>query len=134
MKLHTDLREYGYMDDTSLSSRCDQIKEYLDEKMGSTSKITDTIKETITDSMSTYDEKFCCTNCHIERAKKEIINKIDNQGSGSGCCCKLATKEDVKNAIEEINEHTDSKFDEMNFNQQFSDLNQQVREIKNKLG
>lgn len=134
MEIQNDLREYGYMADISLSSRCDQIKDYLDEKLGSTSKITDTIKETIIDSMSTYDEKFSYTNTHIEDAKNEIVNVIDCHGSGSGCCCQLATKDDVNNAIEKINEHTDHKFDEINFIQQFSDLNQQVKEINNKIG
>lgn len=134
MEIKNDLREYGYLDQIPLSSRCEQIKDYLDKKIGDTSEIKEVIKETITDSMSDYDERFCHTNCHIERAKKEIIHKIEEGGSGGGCCCNLATKEDISNAIEEINEHTDSKFDEINFKQEFSDLNQQVREIKDKLG
>lgn len=135
MEIKNDLREYGYFDQIPLSSRCEQIKDYLDKKIGDVSDIREVIKDTITDSMSDYDEKFCHTNCHIERAKKEIIHKIDDCGHcDSGCCCELATKEDISNAIEEINEHTDCKFDEINFKQEFHDLNEQIREINNKLG
>lgn len=133
MEIKNDLREYGYLDQMPLSSRCEQIKEYLDKKIGDTSEIKEVIKETITDSMSDYDEKFCHTNCHIERAKREIISKIDGDCGGCGCHCHLATKEDISNAIEEINEHTDSKFDEINFKQEFADLNQQIRGISDKL-
>ena len=41
-----------------------------------------------------------------------------------------ASAEDVRNAIKEINDHTDEKFDEVDFLKQFSDLNEQIRGLQ----
>jgi hypothetical protein len=43
----------------------------------------------------------------------------------------LATKDDIANAVTQINSHTDEKFDEVDFLRHFSDLNQQIANLNN---
>ena len=123
-------RRYGYKSDVGLIGRTEQIEDYLDEKFSGVSVDTELIERTIENSMDKsmvrIDRNFCNTNAHIECAKNEIINNMGNQP----CTCNLATKEDVRNAIKEINDHTDEKFDEVDFLKQFSDLNEQIRGLQ----
>lgn len=136
MDKKNDLRRYGFDDNTPLSTRCDQFKSYLDEKFSNIEigDITGTVKDAITEDMESIKEQITDTNSHIENAKNEIINAVDCNCNNNLCCtCHLATKEDINNTVDQINLHTDSKFDEINFTQEFTDLNKQIKEINNKL-
>ena len=42
----------------------------------------------------------------------------------------VATKQDIADAVTKINAHTDEKFNEVDFLKQFSDLNEQIKNIK----
>lgn len=145
--MKNDLRDYGYLDNIPLSSKCEQLKDYFDKKFDEVSNIKEVIKETIIDNIPTYDDEFKTINDNIDESvevikneinestnvikdeidesTEEIINQIKENGNCE-CCCQLATKKDIKEAVEQINSHTDSKFDEINFRQQFQDLNKQI--------
>jgi len=123
-------RPYEYDYDTSYVGRTGVIENYLDKKFSGISidknEIKETIETSVHDSLGNIDCKFCSVHNHIEKAKNEIIS-----GGSSGCTCNLATKEDVANAVTQINAHTDEKFNEIDFMQQFSDLNQQIANLNN---
>lgn len=125
------LRPYEYDYDTSYNGRTEVIKGYLDKKFAGidvdTEGIKDTIEHTIDKSLGNIDCKFYSVHNHIEKAKDQIIN---SQGGSPGCCCELATKADIDNAVCRINSHVDEKFDEVDFIKQFSDLNEQVRKLQ----
>ena len=123
-------RPYEYDYDTPYFGRTSVIESYLDKKFSSISVDTDLIKDTIEssvhESLGNIDCKFCSVHNHIDRAKNEII-----EHEGCGCTCNLATKQDIADAIQQINTHTDEKFDEIDFPTQFADLNQQIAALNN---
>lgn len=122
-------RRYDYDSDVELISRSEQIENYFDNKFANISIDTDAIKDTIEtsidESMKDVKEGICGVNCHIEKAKNEIIN---NMSCGNNPC--VATKQDIADAVTQINTHTDEKFNEIDFLKQFSDLNEQIKNIK----
>ena len=123
-----DLRRYDYGNYTPLTSRCEQIKEYLDEKLNGidSEHISTTIRDSVNENMDDIRHRLCHTNCHIENAKNEIIEKVEQ--SKSQCAAFHAeTKEEIADAIDNINQHTDNKFDEIDFETKFSDLNEQIK-------
>ena len=123
-----DLRRYDYGEYTPLTSRCEQIKEYLDEKLNGidSEHISTTIRDSVNENMDDIRCRLCHTNCHIENAKNEIIEKVEQ--SKSQCAAFHAeTKEEIADAIDNINQHTDNKFDEIDFETKFSDLNEQIK-------
>ena len=69
-------------------------------------------------------EQFKDTNKHIHCSTEHIIDKIP-------CMCNVATKKDIQNAVDKVNQHTDSKFDEIDFKSQFENLNNQLNNIQN---
>ena len=145
-----DLRRYDYGDYTPLTSRCEQIKEYLDEKLDGmdSEHISTTIRDSVNENMDDIKQeichtdshfenakneiiddikhKICHTNCHIENAKNEIIEKVE-QGKSQCAAFHTETKEAIADAIDNINRHTDNKFDEIDFETKFSDLNEQIK-------
>ena len=149
-----DLRRYDYGDYTPLTSRCEQIKEYLDEKLSGidSERISTTIRDSVNENMDDIKQKIChtdshienakneiiddikhkiChTNCHIENAKNEIIEKVE-QGKSQCAIFHAETKEVIADAIDNINRHTDNKFDEIDFETKFSDLNEQIKSFNN---
>ena len=147
-----DLRRYDYGDYTPLTSRCEQIKEYLDEKLDSmdSEHISTTIRDSVNENMDDIKQKICHTDCHIENAKNEIIDDIKHkichtnchienakneiiekveQGKSQCAAFHTETKEAIADAIDNINRHTDNKFDEIDFETKFSDLNEQIKNI-----
>ena len=145
-----DLRRYDYGDYTPLTSRCEQIKEYLDEKLDSmdSEHISTTIRDSVNENMDDIRCRLCHTNCHIENAKNEIIDDIKHkichtnchientkneiiekveQGKSQCAAFHTETKEAIADAIDNINRHTDNKFDEIDFETKFSDLNEQIK-------
>ena len=127
-----DLRRYDYGDYTPLTSRCEQIKEYLDEKLNGidSEHISTTIRDSVNENMDDIKQKICHTNCHIENAKDEIIEKIE-QGKSQCAIFHAETKEIIADAIDNINRYTDDKFDKIDFETKFSDLNKQIKSFNN---
>ena len=149
-----DLRRYDYGDYTPLTSRCEQIKEYLDEKLDGmdSEHISTTIRDSVNENMDDIKQKICHTDCHIENAKNEIIDDIKHkichtnchienakneiiekveQGKSQCAAFHTETKEAIADAIDNINRHTDNKFDEIDFETKFSDLNKQIKSFNN---
>ena len=149
-----DLRRYDYGDYTPLTSRCEQIKEYLDEKLDGmdSEHISTTIRDSVNENMDDIKQKICHTNCHIENAKNEIIDDIKHkichtnchienakneiiekveQGKSQCAAFHTETKEAIADAIDNINRHTDNKFDEIDFETKFNDLNEQIKSFNN---
>ena len=122
-------RRYDYDSDVELITRTEQIEDYLDSKFSNisvdTDVVKDTIETTINNSIQDVKNGICGVNCHIENAKNEIIN---NMSCGVNPC--VATKQDIADAVTKINTHTDDKFNEVDFLKQFSDLNEQIKNIK----
>ena len=122
-------RRYDYDSDVELITRTEQIEDYLDSKFSNisvdTDVVKDTIETTINNSMQDVKNGICGVNCHIENAKNEIIN---NMSCGVNPC--VATKQDIADAVTKINAHTDEKCNEVDFLKQFSDLNEQIKNIK----
>lgn len=130
MNNSNDLRRYDYGDYTPLSSRCEQIKDYLDARLNGmdSEHISTTIKNSINENMTDVKRGLCHTNCHIESAKNEILEKVE-QGKSQCATFHEEAKEEIAKAIDNINQHTDDKFAEINFEQKFSDLNEQIKSL-----
>ena len=123
--IKTDYRCYKFFDKVPLISCKDQMKSYFDNKFGAidididTEEIKETIVNTIDSSLnstldSTLDSKLNKVHKHIEDAKEHL------------CCDVFCAKNDIK-------KHIDNKIDTINFEEQFSNLNEQVTEILNRL-
>ena len=123
--IKTDYRCDKFCDKVPLISCKDQMKLYLDNKFGAidididTEEIKETIVNTIDSTLdstlnSTLDSKLDKVHKHIEDAKEHL------------CCDVYCAKNDIK-------KHIDNKIDTINFEEQFSNLNEQVTEILNKL-
>ena len=127
--IKTDYRCDKFCDKVPLISCKDQMKLYFDNKFGAidididTEEIKETIVNTIDSTLnstldstlnSTLDSKLDKVHKHIEDAKEHL------------CCDVFCAKNDIK-------KHIDNKIDTINFEEQFSNLNEQVTEILNKL-
>ena len=123
--IKTDYRRYKFFDKVPLISCKDQMKSYFDNKFGAidididTEEIKETIVNTIDSSLnstldSTLDSKLNKVHKHIEDAKEHL------------CCDVFCAKNDIK-------KHIDKKIDPINFEEQFSNLNEQVTEILSRL-
>ena len=119
--IKTDYRCYEFFDKVPLISCKDQMKLYFDNKFGAidididTEEIKETIVNTIDSSLnSTLDSKLDKVHKHIDDAKEHL------------CCDVYCAKNDIK-------KHIDNKIDTINFEEQFSNLNEQVTEILNRL-
>ena len=123
--IKTDYRCYKFFDKVPLISCKDQMKSYFDNKFGAidididTEEIKETIVNTIDSSLnstldSTLDSKLNKVHKHIEDAKEHL------------CCDVYCAKNDIK-------KHIDKKIDPINFEEQFSNLNEQVTEILSRL-
>ena len=119
--IKTDYRRDEFFDKVPLISCKDQMKLYFDNKFGAidididSEEIKETIVNTIDSSLdSSLDSKLNKVHKHIEDAKEHL------------CCDVYCAKNDIKN-------HIDHKIDTINFEEQFSNLNEQVTEILNKL-
>ena len=119
--IKTDYRCDKFCDKVPLISCKDQMKLYFDNKFGAidididSEEIKETIVNTIDSSLdSSLDSKLNKVHKHIADAKEHL-------------CC------DVCCAKNEIKKHIDNKIDPINFEEQFSNLNEQVTEILNRL-
>jgi len=126
-----EYRRWKFRDNVPLITRFDQWKKYFDNKFDNidvdvdvqvdTDDIQDTIQTSIQElennideKLGTLDEKFCKVHKHIEDSKEHL------------CCDICYAKKDVK-------KHIDDKFEEINFEEKFSNLNEQAEQIIQKL-
>lgn len=119
-------KRYDYNSDVGIVTRDEQIKEYLDKKFSSIDVDVNVDMSGVEEKIEKLEHGLGKTNCHIECAKNEIIN---NSSCCSPCQTNTITKDDITNAINEINSHTDDKFNEIDFEKQFSDLNEQIKNL-----
>ena len=119
--IKTDYRRDKFFDNVPLISCKDQMISYLEGKFGSidididSDEIKETIVNTIDSTLdSTLDSKLDKVHKHIDDAKEHL------------CCDVYCAKNDIK-------KHIDNKIDTINFEEQFSNLNEQVTEILNRL-
>ena len=119
--IKTDYRRDKFFDNVPLISCKDQMISYLEGKFGSidididSDEIKETIVNTIDSTLnSTLDSKLDKVHKHIDDAKQHL------------CCDVYCAKNDIK-------KHIDNKIDTINFEEQFSNLNEQVTEILNRL-
>lgn len=119
--IRMDYRGWKFRDKVPLIPRDRIWKQYFDSKFADidvdidTDKITEIIENTIETTLNgELNEHMCRVHKHIEDAKDHL------------CCDICCAKKDVK-------QHIDNIFDEINFEEQFSNLNDQVQVIINKL-
>lgn len=84
--------------------------------------IMEAIEDAKNEVKEQIQEQFKDTNKHICCSTEHIIDKIP-------CMCNVATKKDIQNAVEKVNQHTDSKFDEVDFIKNFTDLNNEIKKL-----
>lgn len=84
--------------------------------------ILEAIEDAKNEVKEQIQEQFKDTNKHICCSTEHIIDKIP-------CMCNVATKKDIQNAVDKVNQHTDSKFDEVDFIKNFTDLNNEIKKL-----
>lgn len=84
--------------------------------------IMEAIEDVKNEVKEQLQEQFKDTNKHICCSTEHIIDKIP-------CMCNVATKKDIQNAVDKVNQHTDSKFDEVDFIKNFTDLNNEIKKL-----
>ena len=113
--IRMDYRGWLIRGDAPLIPRDRVWKAYFDAKFGGIDIDENEIKETIEDTLNgSLDSKFCKVHKHIEEAKDHL------------CCDICCAKKDIK-------KHIDEKFDAANFEEEFSNLNEQAEAIIQKL-
>ena len=85
-------------------------------------EVKEQIQDTKNEVKEQIQEQFKDTNKHICCSTEHIIDKIP-------CMCNVATKKDIQNAVDTVNQHTDSKFDEVDFIKNFTDLNNEIKKL-----
>lgn len=139
MDKRNDLRRYGFCEKVPFKSSCENIKEYLDEKLNgisgpSQSEIRDTITSSVNSSMSDIKRGLHNIDRHITHAENHIIDEIHIHANDGCCCCGGGMSEnDIETIVARVNQHTDEKFEEVDIAKNFSDLNEQVAEIMDKI-
>lgn len=93
-------------------------------------EIKNTVETAVNNSIDGIEEKINDIHCHINCATKDVIHEI-KESNQEICLCNIANKNDIKKAVNEINNHIDDKFDEIDFIKQFDNLNNQLKEMKN---
>ena len=89
---------------------------------GDVDGIMEAIEDAKNEVKEQLQEQFKDTNKHICCSTEHIIDKIP-------CMCNVATKKDIQNAVDKVNQHTDSKFDEVDFIKNFTDLNNEIKKL-----
>lgn len=136
MDKRNDLNRYGFCDRVPYKSACENIKDYLDEKFKNVggvdeSEVKSTIKNTINESMSCVRRDIRDVDHHLAHVEHHVIDEIHEHSGGCCGCCGGVSEENIETIVQSINQHMDEKFDETKV--QFSDLNQQVADLMDKL-
>ena len=83
------------------------------------------VKEMIEEAINRNNQVSCQLNC----ATNHIIDEIHAHALKPCFVQQIATKDDVAQAVQDVNKFTNNKFEEVDFEGQFSDLNEQVRQL-----
>lgn len=139
VKKANDYKRYGFDDNVPYQSCCERIKDYLDDKFAGVNgvdqkEIHDTITSSINESMSGVNCQLHGIKHDIHCSTHVIVDEI-HEHAGGGCqqCLVEKISEKLDDAVNRVNAHTDERFDGVNFEQKFSDLNDQVAEILGKV-
>lgn len=134
--ISTEYRKYKFCDNVPLIPKENQWKEYLDSKFDD----IDIDIDIDTDDMS---EKIEIISKHIDEVKKEVTEIVSNQTdvinkAKESVEYKIDTAKDNINCnicctAKGIKKHIVNKIDSFKFEEKFSNLNDQVSEIINKL-
>ena len=138
-KKPNDYKMYGYDDAVPFKSKCENMKEYFDEKFAGVNDVDEaTIRNTIHSSVS---ESMCGVNHQLHGIRHDIhcsthtiVDEIHAHSGDCGDCCNERMAAKIDEAVERVNAHTDERFNGINFEQKFSDLNDQAEEIIRRLG
>ena len=126
-------RPYDLDYDTPFVSCKEAMKGYFDKKFDNITiddkKIECVIRHSVRESMCDMNYQFCGVHKHIDDAKHEIIHDCHRGpcGEGAECTstpCECITKDDVREVVREV---IDYKFDEVNFPEEFINLNEEIR-------
>lgn len=126
--IKTNYRGWKFWDKVPLITKDKQWKSYFDEKFDNIKVDVDVdvdfdpeeIKEAVVDTINenlenlSLDDKFERVHTHIEESKQHL------------CCDICCAKNDIK-------QHIDNKIDPINFEEKFSNLNEQAELILQKL-
>lgn len=137
MEQKNDLRTYDYSDNSTLSSRYDQLKKYFDKKFNDidVGDIDVIINDAFDKNLEELKVRLDTTDTNIDNAKNEIIQTINDNNNdndqGCHCCCcpTVISDNSINKIIEGVNHHTDEKFNEVDFVQRFTDLNEQIKQL-----
>lgn len=136
MEQKNDLRTYDYSDNSTLSSRYDQLKKYFDKKFNDidVGDIDVIINDAFDKNLEELKVRLDTTDTNIDNAKNEIIQTINDNNNdnnqGCHCCCPTVISDNsINKIIEGVNHHTDEKFNEVDFVQRFTDLNEQIKQL-----
>lgn len=135
--IRINYRTYGYRSNAPLVSLQDQWIAYFNKKFDgidvNVEFDTDGIIEAVDNSKNEIIEVINNTETNIENnitgTLEDKFNEVNEhiESAKSHLCC------DICRAKKDIKKHIDDKFAAANFEQHFSDLNEQVAEILNKL-
>ena len=89
-------KKYGFKDGVGLINKEDQL---IGQLTGSINSISRDVQHAVSDGMKFIGHDFFKVHNHIERAKNEINHHTT---ISQPCICHLATKQDVRNAVDEL--------------------------------
>ena len=120
------LNRWGFPNEVGLITRTDQIIQKIENinvQVDSTN-IENVVNNAISESTADIDAK-------INEAKTEIIESMPecNCGNDVANCCCVATKCDIKKAVDDIKDHIDSTVNNDDFRTLFSNVNEIYNEI-----
>lgn len=84
----------------------------------------DEVLDAIEDATNEINCSIRHTNQHINCSANRVIQEVKDNAP---CMCNVATKADIRSAVEAINGNTNAKFDEIDFIKKFDDLNNQIK-------
>lgn len=132
--INIDMDDFKNTVETVVKDNIDELGEKLDEKLKDISELDEKLKsiseiEEKLKGIEELNDKLNGIHHQVKCSTNNIINEI-KEGNKEICLCNMANKNDIKQAVEQINTHIDAKFDEVDFIKQFDDLNNQLKELK----
>ena len=130
-----DIEEFKEALNSKLDETVKELTDSIDEKINETIEgITDGIEDKINESVecinNNIDDKLDSLSCQLSHAEHHIIHEVEEHALDDMCLCRFATKEDIKQAVETINENTkditEKIIEEIDF--KFENLNEQIKE------
>ena len=111
------LNRWGFPQPVGLITRTDQIIQSLSKVTVDTSSIESVINTAVNTTVNNIEEK-------IDTAKTEIIDSMPECDCSPTIDCCVATKCDIRNAVNEIKEHIDDTFNGVNQTELFTEISE----------